>query len=112
MASQGADRLPDRVDFAQTPSCVVIVQFWRRRGRTIAPYGGRVREADFDVEAALEKLEGMGYTVRRFAGGARAWKGTPEPVRTRHQIIERRARAWRRVGEGGALLSSDFAFDG
>ena len=38
--------------------------------------------AGLTVEAAADKLEAQGWTVRRWPGGARAWRIKPRPVRT------------------------------
>jgi hypothetical protein len=73
-----------------------------------------VKPGGFDVEAALAVYEENGYTVRRWQGGARAWKGDPQPVRTAAQIRARRARAERQArwrGLAGCSLSRDFAYD-
>lgn len=51
--------------------------------------GDRPRAADvaalpdgLTVEAAADKLEAQGWKVRRWPGGARAWRIAPRPVRT------------------------------
>lgn len=38
--------------------------------------------AGLTVEAAADKLEAQGWKVRRWPGGARAWRIKPRPVRT------------------------------
>lgn len=44
----------------------------------------------FDLETALAWCKQNGWTVRRWPGGARAWKRGPEPVRGSHEIIRLR----------------------
>jgi hypothetical protein len=105
---------PDRIDFAVVPSGVAVTKFWLIDGRSIPLHGGEMKPAGFDLEEALDWCEANGYTVRRWDGGARAWKGEPWPVRTRTQILRKRSAVERMVFAGhasGNLLSLDFAFD-
>jgi hypothetical protein len=108
--------LPDRIDFAVSRSCVVVTTFWSVNGYCVAPDGARLEATSFDLDVALDWCRKNGYTIRRWEGGARAWKGDqPRPVRTRPQIHHRRSQAERRAMHGdtdGALLSLDFAFEG
>ena len=107
--------LPDRIDFAVVTSGVVVTRFWLIGGRNVAPHAPEVKPAGFDLEGVLARCEQNGYTVRRWQGGARAWRGVPWPIRTRSQIWRRRAQAERlamRGGAGGCTLSRDFALDG
>jgi hypothetical protein len=105
---------PDRIDFAVVPSGVAVTKFWLIDGRSIPAHGGEIKPTGFDLEAALAWCEAHGYTVRRWNGGARAWKGKPWPVRTQAQILRKRTQVERQVLAGradGRLLSLDFALD-
>ena len=107
--------LPDRIDFSVVACGVVVTKFWLLSGRTVAPYGAEVKPPEFDLDGALAWCAENGYTVRRWPGGARAWKGKPRPIRTRSQIWQKRARAERLAlrGDGrGSTLGLDFALDG
>jgi len=107
-------KLPDRIDFAIVPSGVAVTKFWLVDGRSIPAHGGEMKPAGFDLEGALAWCEAHGYTVRRWDGGARAWRGVPWPVRTRAQIRRKRSEVERMVFAGrasGNLLTLDFALD-
>lgn len=66
------------------------------------------REQPFDLSVALETLEDAGWTVRRWATGARAWRGPAMPVRTREQIIGMRRRQSRRLAESHGQPEPEF----
>jgi hypothetical protein len=105
---------PDRIDFIVVPSGVAVTKFWLIDGRSIPLHGGEMKPVDFDMEGALAWCEAHGYTVRRWEGGARAWKGAPWPIRTRAQILRKRSEVEREALAGhssGNLLSLDFAYD-
>ena len=105
---------PDRIDFAVVPSGVAVTKFWLVDGRSVPLHVGEMKPPGFDLEAALAWCEAHGYTVRRWDGGARAWKGAPWPVRTRAQILRKRSAVERQVFAGyagGHLLTLDFALD-
>ena len=94
----------DRIDFEQLEDGrTVILKLQAREGRDI-PVEHKIHPPGFDLEIALAWCEAHGYTVRRWAGGARAWLGAPRPVRTTHQILSRRA------ARPGSQM--DFALDG
>jgi hypothetical protein len=105
---------PARIDFAVVPSGVAVTKFWLVDGRSIPLNGGEMKPAGFDLEGALAWCEAHGYTVRRWEGGARAWRGVPWPVRTHAQILRKRSEVERMVFAGhadGHLLTLDFALD-
>jgi hypothetical protein len=105
---------PDRIDFLVVATGVVVAKFWLIDGRSIPLHGGEIKPTGFDLEGALAWCEANGYTVRRWEGGARAWKGAPWPIRTRAQILRKRSEVERQALAGrtsGNLLSLDFAFD-
>jgi hypothetical protein len=61
-------------------------------------------EQPFDLEATLARLEQAGWAVRQWRAGeagvsARAWRGEPQPVRTREQIVAMRRRQVARLIE-------------
>lgn len=111
----------DRVDFWEVPEGIIIVKFHRERGkdRTIER---RIQGATFDLEGALAWCEDHGFTVRRWPGGARAWRGKPWPIRTQQQIFHKRREMERVVwinlrlspeeqAKMQPLLQCDFALD-
>ena len=105
---------PDRIDFAVVPSGVAVTKFWLVEGRSVSLLGSEMKPAGFDLEEALAWCEANGYTVRRWDGGARAWRGLPWPIRTRAQILRKRSEVERQAlagRSGGNLLGLDFAFD-
>jgi hypothetical protein len=107
-------KFPDRIDFAVTTVGVAVTKFWLIDGRSIPAHGGEMKPAGFDLEGALAWCEAHGYTVRRWDGGARAWKGKPWPVRTQKQILRKRSEVERQAFAGhadGHLLTLDFALD-
>ena len=72
----------------------------------------------FDLATTLDQLAQSGWTVRRWATGARAWRGQPEPVRTRAQIVAMRRRQTQRLidscGQPEAAFTTfiDYAYEG
>jgi hypothetical protein len=71
-------------------------------------------EEPFDIDRALALLERAGWQVRRWRGGARAWKGEMLPVRDRAAILRLRARAERELldlNPDGLPWRADFALD-
>ena len=67
----------------------------------------------FDVEAALAWCRSNGWTVRRWPGGARAWKYGLVPVRKQYEIIKLRdeLRMNPRPELEGQGVSLDLAYD-
>ena len=113
---------PDRIDFVQLPDGRVVVQKLRRDARTDParprdiPFESDVKPQSFDLEDALAWCRENGYSVRQWAGGARAWKGEPWVIRTRAQILRKRRQIEAEVRANGgskqSLLSLDLAYDG
>jgi hypothetical protein len=121
---------PDRIDFTILEDDRINVLKLRRDTTdpaaprdTPLPDGHEIKSADFDLEAALAWCESNGYTVRRWPGGARAWKGEPWVIRTGWQIVKLRRKLearWRtefrrnpgRWSSFDTLLSLDLAYDG
>ena len=68
---------------------------------------------DLDLDQMTTILEAKGWTVRRWHGGARAWKDKIRPIRTRAQIIAKREMFTRspKLHPGIQLCCVDFAFD-
>lgn len=122
--------LPDRIDFKVLSDGRVNVLKLRRDDADPAaprdvplPGGHEIKPADFDLEEALAWCEENGYTVRRWPGGARAWRGEPWAIRTGWQIVKLRRELeakWRvefhrnpgRWSRFDTLLSLDLAYDG
>jgi len=112
---------PDRVDFKETENGTIIIKFWLLDGHYVPSGGADVKPPDFDLEGAVIWLEGHGYTIRRWPGqgGARregrAWKGSPQPLRTRAQIKKRRNEVEQLTQRGyfgdTNVLGLDFAYD-
>lgn len=102
---------PDRIDFTVHAQGVTVVKFWTCDGRDVpAPEGALLKGPEFDLEEALAWCEAHGYTVRRWPGGGRAWKGQAEPIRTRSRILRRRVEVERLARAG--QLPGDFYFTG
>lgn len=107
---------PDRIDFTVLSDGGVIITKMRRDTSNLQypraiplPDGSSTKTPGFDLEGALTWCEDHGYVVRRWPGGARAWKGSkPWPIRTGYGIFKARQRA-EREGKGFSL---DFAYDG
>ena len=98
---------PDRIDFTiLQDGHVAVLKLDRQAQRDIPrPEGNDFKPPGFDLEAALNWCRANGYTVRQWPGGARAWLGKPWPIRTRYQIMQRRA-------QNSCAVNLDFAFDG
>jgi hypothetical protein len=101
-----------RIDFAQTRSGVVVTKYQR----LMTPDGPRDVVADYaikpdlDLDWALAWCEAHGFTVRRWPGGARAFRGKPWPIRTVGEIKRRREQVERDVRLGA--LPRDFYWAG
>lgn len=108
---------PNRVDFSVCDAGVVITKFWKQDGRDVPdPKGANIKPLGFNLDGAIAWLEAHGYTVRRWPNGARAWKGTPWPIRTRGQIQRKREQVEKavmagRLDGGFNWTSLDFALD-
>ena len=105
----------DRIDFTDTGVSVLVIKFVRQEEAHDIPISNDQKPADFDLEAALSWCEEHGWTVRRWPGGARAWKGTPWPIRTRWQIRKKRMEVERLAMRGyfgdANVIGLDFALD-
>ena len=86
------------------------------------PYGWTARTypittekkpAEFDIEETLAWCQENGWTVRRWPGGARAWKGEPLPIRDQRAVLIMRRRAENKLITGQKVpeLFHDLAFD-
>lgn len=91
-----------KVSQGQVPGYIrtVVVSFERK------PQG-------FDIEKALRWCDGHGWTVRRWPGGARAWRDGLEPVRTTGAIKKLRdeLRCRPRPELQGQGVALDLAYD-
>ena len=105
--------LPDRIDFTTLADGRVIVLKLRRdttdpttpRDIPLPDGGHNIKPATFDLDAALDWCAQHGYAIRRWPGGARAWRApTPWIIRTRNLI--------QRMREHNPYAQLDFAFDG
>ena len=76
-----------RMDFAILPDSVIVNKLGDT-GRLVVIESET--KPGFDVEAALDWCRSNGWTVRRWPGGARAWKHGLVPVRTSGAIIKLR----------------------
>ena len=102
--------LPDRIDFTTLADGRVIILKLRRdmtnptAPRDI-PTAHDIKPAGFDLDAALDWCQDNGYAIRRWPGGARAWRA-PRPwiIRTRNQI--------QRMRDRHPCTQLDFAYDG
>ena len=102
--------LPDRIDFTTLADGRVIILKLRRDMTTPTaprdiPTANDIKMVGFDLDAALDWCQDNGYAIRRWPGGARAWRApTPWIIRTRNLIQRMRARY--------PCAQLDFAFDG
>jgi hypothetical protein len=114
--------LPDRIDFIQTPQGTAVRRYIRHPFRD-RMYKHDTKPPNFDLDAALDWCTQNGYTVRKWNGGARAWKGAPWPIRTAWQIMRKRhdieqiALAKMKANPGKwhteeSILQLDLAYDG
>lgn len=113
---------PDRIDFLLVNGKIIVQKLRRDIATDPAhprdiPVSHELKPASFNLEQALDWCKANGYTVRQWPGGARAWHGSPWPIRTRAQIHRKRTQAEKqgnRTGgsKNGSLLSLDFAYDG
>lgn len=75
------------------------------------------RNDQMSLDEMIAWCENHGYTVRRWAGGARAFWGHPHPVRTKYAINKLRQKLSDRKRQGDKSLASveihslDLAFD-
>lgn len=87
ITAQEKDRFPgqitriDLVDTAHGPAKRCWRAGWMPGDRPRLSDVGPLAEG-WTVESAAAKLEAEGWTVRRWPGGARAWRIKPRPVRT------------------------------
>jgi len=108
--------LPDRIDFTLLSTGEYRILKLRhdttanpRLPRDIPlPDGVSTKPADFNLAEALDWCRKNGYAVREITGSARAWLGTPWPIRSRHRIKLMRQQAERY----GRDYQVDFAYDG
>lgn len=104
---------PIRVDLMEIDGAVRIDAYpygWKAQTR---PMSQETRSAT--LESVVEQYKKDGWQVRRWAGGARAWKGPLLPVRDQDAILQMRRRYSQRPGElarlSGGFIRLDFAFD-
>lgn len=83
----------DRIDFRVEPAIgqVLVTKYVHVAGRDEA-HGPPYPLDTLDLEDALAWCEEHDYTVYRWPNGARAFRGTPWPIRGRRQISRLRQR--------------------
>lgn len=105
----------DRYDLKEFEGEVHLYSFARRGGNDYLA-GPPFRYPDEAMAILVVALRDQGYTVHCWAGGARAWKGDPWPIRRGVQIrkcreqVESDIRCGRLPRDGG-LLGRDMAYD-
>lgn len=91
----------DRIDFTiMCDGAIIVTKMTRHpaRRRDIPHMSEKYAPGDLDLEDALAWCRENGYTVKAWPKhsarklGARAWKGTPWPIRTGHQLVHLRQR--------------------
>lgn len=91
----------DRIDFTiMNDGAIIVTKMtrYRERRRDIPHMSEKYASGMLDLKAALAWCRDNGYTVRAWPKhsarklGARAWKGTPWPIRTGHQLLKLRRR--------------------
>lgn len=113
--------LPDRIDFAALEGGKVRVTLMDRQGRRDIPQDTYTVEGDLQAMASV--LEHNGYHVYHWGRGARAFRGTPWPIRSRLEIWKKRQKleeiARQRMQQNPGkwhdeetLLSMDLAYAG
>jgi hypothetical protein len=106
-----AQPLITRVDLYQNPNGIFICKYaegWTASTPAIARYTISDRSLD-DLVDALQRTSG--WTVRRWPGGARAWRGKPMPIRSRTAILRKRDEVTRLHPSGVQVCTLDFALD-
>ena len=86
----GLDTEITRMDFVTTPRGVIVNKLGKNWNGRLVVVTGETKPAGFNLEKALAWCESQGWTVRRWPGGARAWKYGLEPVRSKSQVISLR----------------------
>jgi hypothetical protein len=102
-----------RIDFTTTKDGVKVEKYPLGWTAKTNPITSEVKPGSFDLEVSITWCENHGFTVRRWPGGARAWKGEAMPVRDAGAIMRLRSQiksAFVR-GESDARNSYDLAFD-
>lgn len=104
-----------RVDFVQRSDGWHILKYCAGWTAKTHPVSDELKTEE-EVNAALSWCEKNKWTVRRWQGGARAFRGAPKPVRTANEIRAMRRHAEEEIRRGGAKLGTnkifhDFAFD-
>lgn len=108
-----------RIDFTVTTVVVAVNKFeegWDSHPRAAAAHlveGKQHKPGEFDLEAALKWCADHGWTVRRWPGGARAFKDGLKPVRTAEQIqrMRRELSRYPRPELQGQGVRLDLAYD-
>lgn len=101
-----------RIDFAQTATGWKVSKYpfgWTAKTRPLTCE----EKPAFDLDAALAWCSANGWHIRRWPGGARAFKGSPQPVRDQAAILRLRRQtedAFFR-GKPDGRSAYDFAFD-
>lgn len=111
-----ADKLEiTRIDFVETSNSVIVNKLAIVNGKwLVVSHQTKAKgDDDFDLEEAIEWCRQNWNTVRRWPGGARAWKYALTPIRTAEQIKALRARLQRQPDPrlNGTLHTLDLAFD-
>ncbi|MDR3572821.1 MAG: hypothetical protein P4L50_03085 [Anaerolineaceae bacterium] len=98
-----------RIDFRTIAGKVRVSKYpWGWTALT-RPVTEETKPVGFDLEASLKWCADNGFTVRRFPGGARAWKGEVLPIRDRYTI--QRMRRDIDNGKRPDLVTNDFCLD-
>lgn len=103
-----------RIDMHQIPQGIVVHKFPHYWTAATPPASTTTNEA-MTLDQMTAWLEENGWTVRRWPGGARAWKGEMMPVRTASQIrrkreeLRQRWQDWNR--QGVQVHALDLAYD-
>jgi hypothetical protein len=104
-----------RVDMISTPTQGVLVRKYAA-GWTASSVAADIH---FNQEQSLEQMiawfEAQGWTVRKWPGGARAFRGKPLPVRSGPEIANLRRKMRARPGDypelAGIICTLELAYD-
>jgi len=107
---------PSRIDFRVLESGVAVTKFDRVQDRSIPwEQGCEIKRAwgRKELDDALAWCEENGYIVRRWAGGARAFKGELFSIRSASQINRMRDRLERAAlaGKSDSGMFFDLRYD-
>lgn len=89
-----------RIDLFENPQGYILVLKWRKGWAPGAPPCANDQNTEMDLDEMVDWLEREGWTIRRWPGGARAWRDGLRIIRTRGQILRKRKQLQTGAGYG------------